>query len=207
MDSRWRNLLGIAAVLLVLLLAWLLFFNAAPVVAGSAIGSFETGLASLQGALISLDSFDAASGSFATDSQEQLQADLVSLQDFRSALAAQSSFEGKDALLDLSDMWLAKLRFSVALSDWQQKDSVIVFSGTESDAQICARRSDVLELRGSISDARNALQSFVDKKTGVLQRFPSQATAANLVADSVAEEELAGLEAKLSEIDSVLEGC
>ncbi|MBU0636576.1 hypothetical protein KKE06_06130 [Candidatus Micrarchaeota archaeon] len=209
MDSRWRNL-GVLLVLIVVIgIAWALFstgtFFGGPIV--SEVTSFESGAASLQSLLAGMPVFDIQNGSFQTTNASGLQAAQIQLQDFQSQIEAKDSFEGKEAVLALTLVWLARADLAIAWNQLQFKNQAASFSGTESDEVVCSQRSFFVSLQEPLINAQNALTAVEQAHNSFAANFPSQANQIGFEETIDLSEGIAGLQNQLASVNEILGDC
>lgn len=158
MESRWRNLIIVfVTVLLVFLVYWFVpAERPRSLGADGAIDSYGRTEAEINAILIATPGFEPKSASFKTIDTVALEKAKQQIQIVK-ARVQDSGFSDKSAALALADAWIARIELAISWKQLRDLKKQANFVGTESDAEVCAKKNVLLKLQQRLENARNAL--------------------------------------------------
>lgn len=160
MQTRWRNLLLVLALLALVFLGYVLFFAQpfAPLPASQAIDSFEKAEAEINAILIATPGFEPKSASFKTIDPVPLAKAKEQIQLVKARVGV-SAFSQKSAALALADAWIARIELALSWKRMQEYADSAQFSQSDSLETICQQKEFLLELKARVLAASGALEN------------------------------------------------
>lgn len=209
MDSRWRNLLiAITVLFLFFLVYWLIPKQSSlPQGIDQSVASYELAEAEINAVLIATPGFEPKSGSFKTIDTIALEKAKQQLQTVKQKTQSGSNFSEKTAALALADTWIARIELAISWKQLQDLKKQANFVGTESDAEICAKKSVLLEMRQRLEDARNALLREEEAHNAFAIGFSVLATQSGFGQQIDTQSIRLELEIQLETVNEILGAC
>jgi hypothetical protein len=209
MDSRWRNLL-IAIAVLLLFLAGYWLFSRSPVSDAASTqppASYEWAEAEINAVLLSTPGFEPKSGSFKTIDAPALEKAKQQLVGIRQKIQSSPHFSEKPAALALAETWIGRIELALSWKQLQETKKKANFVGTESNAEVCAKKSVLLELRQRLENARNALLREQENHNSFASGFSVLAAKSGFLQQTDSVLVLPELEMQLETVNEILGAC
>jgi hypothetical protein len=209
MDSRWRNLL-IAIAVLLLFLAGYWLFSRSPVSDAASTqppASYEWAEAEINAVLLSTPGFEPKSGSFKTIDAPALEKAKQQLVGIRQKIQSSPHFSEKPAALALAETWIGRIELALSWKQLQETKKQANFVGTESDSEVCAKKTVLLELRQRLENARNALLREQENHDSFASGFSVLAAKSGFLQQTDSVLVLPELEMQLETVNEILGAC
>lgn len=214
MDARWKNLFVLFIVIALAWFAWQWFqtnpvtiqTESEPTPAGT-IDSFENGRAVTMAILQSVPGFDQPTGSFVQPDVIALQNAKTELEQLVGSVQSGPGFDEKQSLLSFLETWLRRVELELAWSSLKEQSRVVLFSGTETDAQVCEQKNFFELTRARLETARMALQASTRAQTDFVTGFFVLALQNGFENSLDTSEEQVGLQHQIELIDEIVGAC
>ncbi len=209
MDSRWRNLLIAIVVLLLVFLVYWLIPKQTPSVSGidQSVGSYEVAEAEINAILIATPGFEPKSGSFKTIDAIALEKAKQQIQGIKQKIRSAPGFSEKTAALALADTWIGRIELAISWKQLQELKKQANFVGTESDAEICAKKNALLEMKQRLENAQNALLREEELHNSFATGFSVLATQSGFGLPIDTERMRSGLGVQLETVNEIVGAC